>query len=408
MTGYRVETVAADAATKSCRRPLKVGLYDASVERTFVCWMGAECAAFVAARDHADGTWSDPKRVGTSYRDYHNYPHLIQTDDGRLHVFHGCHNTVLRQATASEPHSIGGEWSDGPVEAAPEASYPMPFVAEDGSLFVFFRRTDDVDDRPMAYVRSTDAGRTWEDSEALTGDPIALGHRDRPDNMDEIYVGQLRHEPADAGREGRERVHLVWTLAGGGREGREHDRYHRNLYHATFSPGDLHFRAADGTDLGTWLDREDGERHCKVLDTGEPEGLDVDYVQYVHYTAGGRPVLAFGGAPAERTAAWTGTEWTLASGPETGEYTGGFHDLERTGPESFRLYADHDEGLQIFESDDGGQRWHAGDVVAFPAPLRHAVVVDDYREPVRLLATEATDWDSFALDRDLYATGRAE
>ena len=55
--------------------------------------------------------------------------------------------------------------------------------------------------------------------------------------MNEIYIGQLRHEPATLGRP--ERVAIVYTLAGGRPEGHLHDRYHKNIYHAYFSPKDL-------------------------------------------------------------------------------------------------------------------------------------------------------------------------
>ncbi len=87
----------------------------------------------------------------------------------------------------------------------------------------------------MKYVRSTDNGRTWQSSATLTGDRWSIAPLDRPDNMNEIYIGQLRHEPAT--RAHRERVAIVYTLAGGGPEGHLHDRYHRNVYYAYVHPG---------------------------------------------------------------------------------------------------------------------------------------------------------------------------
>jgi hypothetical protein len=402
---YHVGTVAADAGSKSCRRPLKVGRYDPVAESTVVSWTGENCAAFVAAYDHDAGEWSDPKRVGTSFEDYHNYPHLIQTDDGRLHVFHGCHNTPLRQSTAPRPHSIEGEWEDRPVEAAPDATYPMPFVTDDGTVFVFYRETFDVDDRPTNYVRSEDDGQTWTHSSDLTGDPIAIGHVDREDNMDETYVGQLRQVP---GEDGAVDIHVAWTLAGGGPEGREHDRYHRNVYHAVFDPETLRFAAADGTDLGTWVDGDESETHCKILDTGPPSGLDVDYVQEVHATDDGRPLVVFGTHEGQHAATWTGEAWALSgpSGEDSLDLPDAVHDVERTGATSFRLYAGDPEGVRIYHTDDAGRTWREGDLIPFPTSIRAAVVIDDYREPIRLLAQESTDWSSFATDRDVYVAGR--
>jgi hypothetical protein len=114
----------------------------------------------------------------------------------------------------------------------------MPFKADNGAIFVFIRETArdfdkqyPVDFRPMKYVRSTDNGRTWQSSGELTGDTWNIAPQGRPDNMNEIYIGQLRHEPARFGRP--ERVAIVYTLAGGGPEGKLHDRYHKNTIGTT-------------------------------------------------------------------------------------------------------------------------------------------------------------------------------
>ena len=180
------------------------------------------------------------------------------------------------------------------------------------------------------------------------------------------------------------------------------------MYYATFHPQHLRFYAADGTDLGTWLDRSASERHCKVLDTGKPDGFDVGYIQYVNFTATGDPILAFRTDGSERMAVWTGSDWSLGDGPRCPSSDGSdtIFDIERTGPQSFRLYLGHDEGIQVFESEDGGQRWKAGDVIRVPVPIRRAVVIDNYLDPLRLLLTEATDWSSFKTDRDVLVAGQ--
>lgn len=90
----------------------------------------------------------------------------------------------------------------------------MPLVSADGDIYVLYRKTSDRVDktldndvRPLLYVKSTDNGATWENSQTLTGERFAIGSTNRPDNLDEIYVGQITYEPATADR--AERFHLV-------------------------------------------------------------------------------------------------------------------------------------------------------------------------------------------------------
>jgi hypothetical protein len=167
-----------------------------------------------------------------------------------------------------------------------------------GNLFVFFRETTNerdpsvpVDTRPLLYVRSTDHGVTWRSSAQLTGQAFALGSTDRSDHLNEVYVGQLRREAATGGRP--ERVHLVWTVAGGGPDRHLHDYFHKNIYYATFEPAALRFRNAQGADLGRQLNRTDMDR-CRVALTPltRPGGeQSPDYIQLAGWLGDGRPFV---------------------------------------------------------------------------------------------------------------------
>ena len=53
---------------------------------------------YIQAYDHRTGTWSAPVRVGDGGSDSHNYPTLVQANDGHLLVFRSLHNTELRVA----------------------------------------------------------------------------------------------------------------------------------------------------------------------------------------------------------------------------------------------------------------------------------------------------------------------
>ena len=329
----RQDVLAEGRAVRSARRPTTGGLYLSAIQQTVISWMGEEGHPYVAAYDHTRGAWGEPTRIGTNPDpDYHNYPVLAETADGHLLAAYGAHDTPLRVARSEKPGTIEGDWTSTTVAAAPASSYPFPFRAADGRIFIFYRETLDRidsqyldDDRPLRYVVSADNGITWRNSNELTDDPFALGSVDRADNMDEIYVGQVRYLPATSTR--RERVLISWTIAGGGADDNKHDRYHRNMYVTYFRPYDLHFESVAGKDLGTQLANDEMEGDCKVLDTGEPrfamdsddfDTHDVDYISVVDERADGKPVVMFTMFDGEKLithyAVWTGTAWQDKTG----------------------------------------------------------------------------------------------
>ena len=331
--GARQDVLVPNGAVRMARRPTTGGLYLPEAQQTVISWMGEEGHPYVAAFDHGQGTWSAPKRIGTNPDpDYHNYPVLVQAADGHLIAVFGAHDTPMRVARSPRAGTIDGDWLDTTVAAAPASSYPFPFRAADGRIFIFYRETLDRlgsqyedDDRPLRYLVSDDNGIHWRSSTNLTDDFFALGSVDRGDNMDEIYVGQVRYLPPTDTR--RERVLISWTIAGGGPDDSKHDRYHRNMYVAYFRPYDLHFESVGGKDLGTQLTNDEMEGDCKVLDTGEPRFAmdsddfdihDVDYVSVVDERADGRPVVMFttfnGTKSTTHYGVWTGGAWRDSTG----------------------------------------------------------------------------------------------
>ena len=278
---------------------------------------------------------------------------------------------------------------------------PFPFRAADGRIFIFYRETLDRidsqyldDDRPLRYVVSADNGLTWRNSNELTDDFFALGSVDRVDNMDEIYVGQVRYLPATGTR--RERVLISWTIAGGGLDDNKHDRYHRNMYVAYFRPYDLHFESVAGKDLGTQLTNDEMEADAKVLDTGEPKFAmdsddfdthDVDYVSVVDERADGKPVVMFtmfdGKNLITHYDVWTGTAWQDKTG-DFGQPT----DMELRG-----------SVLQAYVSDPGQyESWvMTGDDDTFRPGVVHRfneskakngieTLIENYRQPLQFIS----------------------
>ncbi len=410
-------TPATAVAARSDRRPVAGGVYDPIARTTFISWGGVLEDNYVQAYDHHHGTWSAPVRIASGDNDSHNYPTMVQAKDGHLLVFRGLHNKELWVARSPRPHSIDGTWTDTIIPEGLGATYPMPFVTERGAIFVFIRetagdfdKTYPTDTRPMKYVRSLDHGRTWQSSATLTGRRWAIAPLGRPDNMNEIYIGQLRYEPAD--RHHAERVSIVYTLAGGGPEGHLHDRYHRNMYYTTFSPKDLHFRAADGTDLGVTIDDAGQETHLKIVDTDlqTVNPRSPDYISLVGTTLDTLPFVTWmqldelAGVHIHTAVYVPGTGW------QAREAATGFRirDMEPVDRYTWRVYATPEPaapGIQTHRLTLGSHL-QPESTLATPTPVQRIEVIGGYRDPARILATGASSArDVTTADGDIYVAG---
>jgi hypothetical protein len=205
-------------------------------------------------------------------------------------------------------------------------------------------------------------------------------------------------------------IDIVYTLAGGGPEGHLHDRYHRNIYHVTFTPGDLRFRAADGTDLGTSVDDAAQEAYLKVAQTpvALPAGAkSPDYIQLVGRRAG-RPFVVWmetddAGVLHAYTSAWTRHGWR---GGELG--TGmRVRDMEPAGRD-WRVYAtpEGSTGIATFLLEPDG-RWREESTIDTPGAVQRIEVIGGYRDPARILATGASSARDVAVaDGNVYVAGR--
>jgi hypothetical protein len=413
---FRMMTPATTVAARTDRRPMAGGIYDPVARKTFISWAGKNEDNYVQEYDHRRGTWSAPVFAGDGDADSHNYPTMVQADNGRLLIFRGMHNTELVVAEAPRPHSSAGTWTDRVITEGIAASYPMPFKAANGDIYVFYRRTDDtidpsapVDQRPMLYVRSRDNGRTWSNSTQLTGAPFAVGSVGRQDNMDEIYFGQMRYEPGSWFR--RERVHIVWTLAGGGTEGERHDRYHRNIHYAYFTPHNRHFYSAEGKDLGVQIDNADLEGATKVVETPLELPANIktpDYIQLVGWQRSGKPFVIWFQADAtgrfhNYTGHWNGRRWEVAE-VATGLRT---REMEEISPGTWRVYSTVDLQPDVQTAVLTAQRrWIPGPTIRTPKPVQRIELITGFRDPARLLLTGASSAREVSVaDGDIHVVG---
>ncbi|KOV79413.1 hypothetical protein ADL03_36930 [Nocardia sp. NRRL S-836] len=408
--GFTVTTTATNVAARSDRRPVAGGVHDQKVGKTFISWAGQYEDSYVQTYDHRRSTWSAPSRIADGDADSHNYPTMVQARDGHLLVFRGMHNVELRMSRSPQPHSAEGTWEET-VISKNAATYPMPFVTRDGTIYVFYRETSGdldpsvpTDTRPMLYVVSKDNGRTWKTSTDLTGDRFAIGSTARADNMNEIYIGQLRLE--DSGR-----VRIAYTLAGGGFEGHKHDRYHRNLYYTWFDPRTLHFYSASGRDLGTQIDDTDQESFLKIAETPLTLPNNVkspDYIQQVGTTLGRPFVLWFTGDPDNGPlhnylSTWTGRTW------ETREVARGLRtrEIEPVSPLTWRVYATEDGKPNVLTYlVRFGRTWEAETVIPTAKPVQRVEVVENFRDPARAIFSGASSQRDVAVaDGDISVAG---
>ena len=378
---FTVSTADAKSAFDNDRRPVAGGVYDATAKTTFVSWSGADMGNYVQAYN---GTWSAPVLVGAGDGDPHNYPTMVEADNGHLLVFRGLHNTELQVASSPQAHSIAGKWTETTIAAGPAATYPMPVKADNGDIYVFYRQTDNavisgapVDERPMEYVVSKDDGATWSSSKTLTGAPYVIGSTTRTDHMNEIYVGQIRHE------ENPERFTFVWTLAGGGPTQHVHDKFHKDVYFATFTPADHHFHNAAGKDLGTSI-QNGALASCLVVDTGKPVDKNPGYFQFAGTFGDGTPTVVYSMKDGEYAGHWTGKAWKTA---KVG--TGYVLDMEPAGASTFRVYTASGSTVTTYLLGQTPS-WTRETSFTAPGPVGQGVIVTGYHDPLRLLLEGGT------------------
>ena len=352
---------------------------------------------YVKSYDHVAGKFSASIRIPSGVStDYHNYPHMIRTGTGQIMVVWSEHNQCLFRALSEAPLSLKGTWDIKEILEGYEATYPMPVATDNGAIYVFYRQTMGIDDRPELYIKSMDNGLTW------TTAVNAIKHTDvRPDNLNEIYVGTVKHESAHAGRP--EKLHISWSIAGGGPEGPKHNRYHKNVYYSYLNLTNEHFYNAAGFDLGTSINNSDSVNYCLAVDSGplrfkntrSTETYDIGYISSVNYSNSGNPLLVYShllpedGIEYSRSVRWTSDSWKIT---DTGHATTGVKEFERIGPESFRLYLGVTGGrIRTLTTNNNGASWTNDGLIDASLPIQDFVLIDDYHPEIRAIMSESTD-----------------
>ena len=272
---------------KNCRRPGMQAIYDSTADKTFIVFTGADTHPYITYYDHANKIFGNAVKVGASpSEDYHHYPMLLIDSSGYLWVFYGSHDTTLRYAKSDNVRDISA-WTDAALANATYATYPFPVEDDSGDIYVFYRKHGDgvMADyhAPLFFVKTADGGSNWS---AAT---VCIENTDAgEEGIEEVYLGKIAHEAAHDAIP--EKLHMIWTMAGGS----IHNEFHEDIHYAYFKFSDDHFYAADDTDLGVAIDDSELEANTKVVDTGAADDKDTPYINFVDYKSDGTPIIVYG------------------------------------------------------------------------------------------------------------------
>ncbi len=359
-------------ASSDCRRPMAVGY--STHNETFFTWSGPDMRPQVAQYNNKTSACIvkdlGPIQPNNGYYDFHDYTHLIRTSDDHLIIFYSNHSQKLWQLRSPMVNSIEGEWEKSEIRGITDksirATYPMPIVTNTGDILVFYRVTTNVSDyRPLAYIKSTDHGRTWSEPK-----PAIDFLNTRPDHLNEIYIGRMIYDAKS------NRILMSWTLAGGGPHAHKHDIYHKDIFYAAFDPSTMRFYAADGTDLGPYIEDEEARKRCLVYDSGsldQAEKQHVDYKPLVQLDPKtGFPIIIFYDEIKKQTilARWNGKLWETMRAPFRAR------DFTVTEDGNLRALVSQGTEVRVYDSSNSGAKWSNIKSVTTPYNMDRILAID--------------------------------
>lgn len=87
---FSVMTPASTVASRTDRRPMAGAVYDKVSDQTIATWSGQHAHNYVQAYDHRKKTWTAPRQIADGESDPHNYPTIVQADDGTCWSSRAC------------------------------------------------------------------------------------------------------------------------------------------------------------------------------------------------------------------------------------------------------------------------------------------------------------------------------
>ena len=128
-------------APSSVDRGTGGGVYDSNVKKTFLTFAGKNMDPMVMEYDHSSNrVTGGPFAIARAVPDFHNYPKMVQDDNGHLMVFWTDSPFALYMAKNSKPHTVNGNWTISLVDKG-RNTYPCAIKSSSGDIYLFSRRT---------------------------------------------------------------------------------------------------------------------------------------------------------------------------------------------------------------------------------------------------------------------------
>jgi hypothetical protein len=161
--GFRGYASESPIAINIINRPAAV--HAPEVSRVFMAYQDRNWDPRVLSYDLESGEFSDPVSVGDSplTDDTHGAPALAVDENGYLYVFYGSHGSLQYFRKSSHPYRIDS-WGEERTFGG-QMCYPQVFFRE-GGLYAF-HRVGCSTCGTWALIRSTDGGETWQPDRTL-------------------------------------------------------------------------------------------------------------------------------------------------------------------------------------------------------------------------------------------------
>lgn len=277
--------------------------------KTYIVYMGGgEGDPWIVSYNHTTRDYSDPVKVGDSAipADNHGAPSIVVTDDGYIHVFFGCHGSLIQHRRSTNSEDITAWTTRSNIVGS--YTYPVPIKVSNGDVYLY-ARCHEAGGANGTFRKSTDNCLTWDAAHTtiISCETVA----------DDIYLGSHEYDATN------NRIHLAWAYLDDSAR-----TYQINVYHAylNVTTGNLH--SMDGTNLGTEITYAEANANCRAYDSGAQETgfqttmcLDSNKLPFI--------VFAYEQGVNDwrvKSIRWTGSAWTSPV-----EITGGGHSSPHIG-----------------------------------------------------------------------------
>jgi len=343
---------------------------------TYVAYQGSLEDPYVAAYDHATGTWSGPFKAGESVLgknpdakiDNHGKPAMVIDEAGTIHLVFGGHgglpmygeNPLGNTHTGRMIHVV----TKNPLDVSswkvldnipPFGTYNQFVKMDNGDIYLFYRHGGHRSN--WVYQRSTDNGRSFAPPVSVLKTKRSSG----PSAHDAWYAWFVRGQGHEiiAGYN----YHLCRVLG--------HNSERHNGYYMVMDTTDHSWRNVKGEELSVPVTKEQADSMTLVVDTRDlwshrgTVAQDSAGTPHATFHVGDPRPLKKGSPKQMYYYRWTGKAWSVGGGAALPQGCDG--DMVISSPTEVSLLLQHkEEGtgeIAWWHSIDGGQSFDKGDVL---------------------------------------------